>query len=226
MAFHGTLAGRGVDLFEQWLTSQFVPNVGGPQPGTSTMSVSPWCRHAQFNGVGLGDLGRLTSREAFEEIQCRQGLTRDPRAGGDCIWPTQRDPVSGTCRVFVGDQAGPDGGGQAVMGRYGAGMVPGADPRIVLECLPGMVLGDDNVCYNKGQVPNKRRKWPAGRRPLLTGGDMAAISKAARAATRLKNTTKRLQKMGMIAKPAPRRAAAAPKQIAPPRGQQFISVGE
>jgi len=100
--------------------------------------------------------------------------------------------------------------GQAVMGRYGAGMSPGNRVINRADCtqngrIRGMVLGNDGVCYNRREISNKERMWPRGRRPLLTGGDMRAISTAARAAGRLERTTKRLQKIGLMKKPAPRR---------------------
>ena len=72
-------------------------------------------------------------------------------------------------------------------------------------CPRGTQLGNDGLCYNKSQISNKQRMWPAGRKPLLTGGDMRAISTAARAGRRLDLTTKRLQKLGMMKKPSPRR---------------------
>jgi len=43
--------------------------------------------------------------------------------------------------------------------------------------------------------------WPKPRRPLLTSGDLNAISKAARAAARMKVQQKRLQKLGLLPKP-------------------------
>jgi len=91
------------------------------------------------------------------------------------------------------------------MGRYGAALVPGVHVINRSVCLPGMQLGKDLLCYNKSQITNKQRRWPQGRRPLLTGGDMRAISTAARAASRLERTTKRLQKIGLMKKPPPRR---------------------
>ncbi len=128
-----------------------------------------------------------------------------------CVLPFRRDPDSGECRLFLGERVGPDGNGgggvggppgEAVMGRYGAALVPGS--RIIdrAECIRGMIVGDDGLCYNKSQIKNSERMWPKGRRPLLTGGDMAAISKAARAAGRLERTTKRLQKIGLMKKPS------------------------
>lgn len=136
-----------------------------------------------------------------------------------CIWPFQIDPVDGQCRLFAGKQGGPDDQpvGEAVMGQYGAGLVPGTRAISRAVCLRGMQLGNDGVCYNKSQISNKQRMWPAGRRPLLTGGDMRAISIASRAGARLEMTTKRLQKMGMMKK-------AAPRRIAPPQHQRLLEA--
>lgn len=95
--------------------------------------------------------------------------------------------------------------GDAVMGRYGAALTPGS---LVIDravCLKGMQLGDDGLCYNKSQISNKQRMWPAGRKPLLSGGDMRAIGVAARAGRRLEGATKRLQRLGMMKKPSARR---------------------
>ncbi len=83
-------------------------------------------------------------------------------------------------------------------------------------CLKGMQLGNDGLCYNKSQISNKQRMWPAGRRPLLTGGEMRAVSIANRAARRLELTTKRLQRMGMMKKPvrhAPQRRLTSGKTV-------------
>jgi len=108
--------------------------------------------------------------------------------------------------------------GDAVMGRYGAGLTPGSMIIDRAVCLKGMQLGDDGLCYNKSQISNKQRMWPAGRKPLLSGGDMRAISIAARAGRRLEGATKRLQRLGMMKKPtrpraAHRHAIAAPNVV-------------
>ena len=134
--------------------------------------------------------------------------------GDDCIIPFQkRDPQTGECRFFLGDRPGPDtegfAVGEAVMGQYGAGLRPGSQLIDRAICLRGMQLGNDGVCYNKSQISNKQRMWPAGRKPLLSGGDMRAISIAARAGKRLERTTKRLQGIGLMKKPAPRRVGHA-----------------
>ena len=124
-----------------------------------------------------------------------------------CDFPMVRD-VQGRCREPTsGRLGGPQFEvGEAVMGRYGAALEPGSKIIDRAICLRGMQLADDGLCYNKSQISNKQRMWPAGRKPLLTGGDMRAISTAARAGKRLEGATKRLQRMGMMKKPATRRS--------------------
>lgn len=116
-----------------------------------------------------------------------------------------------------GQQPGTDVG-EAVMGRYGAALEPGNMVINRAVCLRGMQLADDGLCYNKSQITNKQRMWPAGRKPLLSGGDMHAISIAARAGRRMEGATKRLQRLGMMKKPTrrlgPGRAHAHAKPIA------------
>ena len=68
-----------------------------------------------------------------------------------------------------------------------------------------MVVANDGLCYNRSQISNKERMWPRGRRPLLTGGEMRAISIASRAAGRLTRTAVRLQDIGLIKKPVARK---------------------
>ncbi len=124
---------------------------------------------------------------------------------GPCDFPMVRDS-QGRCRTPTSGEFGGEqfGVGEAVMGRYGAALEPGSQIIDRAICLRGMQLGDDGLCYNKSQITNKQRMWPAGRRPLLTGGDMRAISTAARAGRRMDLATKRLQKLGMMKKPTGR----------------------
>jgi len=138
-----------------------------------------------------------------------------------CIFPARRDPRTGQCKIFLGSQTGRDDRpistptrvpitvtgdvGEAVMGRYGAGLVPGSQVIDRATCLRGMQLGNDGLCYNKGQISNKERMWPRGRRPLLSGGEMRAISIASTAARRLTRTAVRLQEIGLIKKPIVRK---------------------
>ena len=105
--------------------------------------------------------------------------------------------------------------GDAVMGRYGAALQPGV---VMIErsvCLPGMNLGDDGLCYNKGAITNKQRMWPRGRQPLLTGGELGAIGIASRAGAKMDRAAKRLRALGMM-KPLPARRKAPAHQHAKP----------
>lgn len=128
----------------------------------------------------------------------QQGGTGNQDAGGPCPGLSSiYDPVTGRC-VNVTDAA-PGGDplftaptGEAVHGRYGAGVVPAQQSRTVRMCPSGWVLGDDGVCYER--LARSRRMWDPGMKPLLTGGDRAAIRKAARAASKLKRAKKQLRK--------------------------------
>lgn len=145
---------------------------------------------------------------------------------GSCPGKLKRDK-DGVCR-FPGSPAdisiGGAMGGEVIMGRYGAAMAPMTDSRIVRDCLPGMVLGDDNNCYNKRDIRNSERKWPKGRRPLGTPGEMAALSKAAAFGRRMESTVKRMQKIGVLKKPS-RRSAPRPRQkLIGPGSPSIINV--
>lgn len=82
----------------------------------------------------------------------------------------------------------------AMVGRYGYGAAPMVETVTRRKCPPGFKLGKDNVCYES--LSRKERKWDPGAKPLLTGGQMSAIAKAAQAARKLGTTQKRLKKVG------------------------------
>jgi len=118
---------------------------------------------------------------------CPPNTVPDPRGRGFCV-----SPISPLGAETLG--------GEAIMGRFGPAMVPGSVIRDIATCDAGMALGKDGLCYD--HLPNRDRKYPRGRRPLLTGGDMRAISRARRAGNRLANTKNDLVAIGML-KPAP-----------------------
>ncbi len=138
----------------------------------------------------------------------RKGIT-SLVGGGDegCVWPSHRDEQTGRCIVgtMAGRDVGPGETGDAVMGRYGAAYFPGSMIIDRAVCLPGDVVGNDGLCYPKRSLKNSEREWPRGRRPLLTGGDMRAISIAHRAGARMTRAAGRLQDMGIIKKPIVRK---------------------
>lgn len=82
------------------------------------------------------------------------------------------------------------GFGQPIAGWYGVGITPRVEVVDVSRCPPGFALGKDGICY-QGLSRHKRR-WDPGMKPLLTGGERAAIAKAARAARKLSTAKKSL----------------------------------
>jgi len=104
------------------------------------------------------------------------------------------------------DGAGP--AGSATLGRFGAAVEPSVRMQDIRECPRGMVLAVDSLCYSRRDVRNSERFWPRGRRPLLTGGEMRAISTAASAARKLQRKQKDLQELGLLPKPTARRKKA------------------
>lgn len=120
---------------------------------------------------------------------CAPGTIRDQN--GLCVSPgSPGDRAHGGVMV-----------GEAVMGRHGAALVPADRTVVTRDCLPGMVLGNDGLCYNKGSIPNRARMYPKGTRPLGTPGEMAALRKAASFGRRMETTVKRMQKIGVMKKP-------------------------
>lgn len=115
--------------------------------------------------------------------------------------------------------------GEAVVGRFGAGLQPRDQPINRRECPRGAVLAIDGLCYNRGVLKNDQRAWPRGRAPLLTGGERNAITIASRAAGKIKTAEKQLRKLGMLKAPTSRRSAAQPKLLAHGKhGTSIINV--
>ena len=110
----------------------------------------------------------------------------------------------------------------AVTGQFGAGFEASIVSRELRLCPPKTVLGVDGVCYNRRDLRNDERAWPRGRRPLMTGGDVRAISIANRAATRLQKKQKQLEDMGMLKK----KVCPKPKQLLPGHVAQLAHGSE
>ncbi len=142
---------------------------------------------------------------------CATGFFLSPN--GECV-PLVGTPRSGAIaaaqRLFPFGQTGVTEFGEAVMGQFGAALEPGFRESSTAVCPRGTVLAVDGLCYNKRDIKNSERKWPMGRKPLLTGGEMRCISIAAGAAKRLQRKQKQLIKMGMLPKPASSRRRALP----------------
>jgi len=143
---------------------------------------------------------------------CPPGLSRD--ASGNCVSTTELEGFrAARAQGFVngvqqkGTVSGREGQllpfGEAVMGRFGAGLKPAVFSQQRRACPRGSVLGapeadGSSLCYNKRDISNRERAWPRGRRPLLTGGEMRAISIASSAATKLAKKQKQLVKLGLM----------------------------
>jgi len=141
-----------------------------------------------FEPDGRGGCVRILSGFAPQEPPRRRGMAMASRP-----------------RAPRGSAEAPDFFGDAVMGQYGVALEPAFMTIERTVCPDGMLVATDGLCYNRSQISNKERMWPKGRRPLLTGGDLNAISKAKRAATRLHNATASVRAIGLLKAPPRRR---------------------
>lgn len=78
--------------------------------------------------------------------------------------------------------------GAPMAGRFGVAFAPTARNIGTLKCPPGMVLGKDNMCYDR--LPKGYRKWNPGTKPLITGGEINALRKVDRIRKRVKKAAK------------------------------------
>jgi len=174
--------------------------------GTSTVPQFTACPPGFINtGSGcvpraspvLGITGPISSRLLGPPPQVQDGRF---------VPPTMRQAEF---RTGMGLEADP-AAGVAVLGQFGAGTEPAVFDTMVRRCPRKSVLGADGICYNRGDLRNSDRWWPRGRRPLLTGGDMRAISTASSAAKKLQRKQKQLEGLGLLKRPAPRTRRALP----------------
>ncbi len=179
---------------------------GGGGPARATVPRALTARPSQTSAAEK-ELGRNVKLGGGVTIG-RRGFAPLAGAGLPCVPPFRRAP-DGSCKLFLGDRPGPDGEapmGDAVMGMHGVGVAPGIMSINRSVCGRKMVLGDDRICYNKG-LSNSKRMWPKGRRPLVTGGEMNAVTIASRVGKRLDNAASKLRAQGLM-KPLPKRKAA------------------
>lgn len=132
-----------------------------------------------------------------QERGCPQGTFRGPM--GSCIDVLPGGATSGGGLVLTS--------GEVVQGRYGAAVMPRRTSMEVRRCPPGLKLAKDGMCYPN--VPRTHRMWDPGRKPLLTGGDLNAIARAARVAERMKVQQRKLEALGLLKKPKPRAAPSS-----------------
>lgn len=159
-------------------------------------------------GVGdfLNDLGKAVAGEVGNAVAGwlgasgnggttkTKGLVADTSVG-PC--PEGTFSVGGQC-VDLQPGGATQGGGmilgdwEPVRGLYGVGVVPKVEERATRICPPEYVVGKDGICYDG--LPKSKRKWDPGMKPLMTGGDRAAIRKAAAAGRKLDRSKKQLKK--------------------------------
>ncbi len=184
-------------------------HVGGKVIDVITGGTSP-------TTIDPGPIGYPTPRPAVPT----NGMTQQI----DCLIPGQRvDPVTGECRFFLGEQSGPDTGGQAVVGAFGLpAMAPAIvgqiNGRPVRRCRKGSVLGTDELCYPKAVLPprSKFRKWKRPPRPAFSRRDEVAIRRAAGAKDRVLNLAREAGLHASLTKPKAR--ARAPQHHHHPNG--------
>lgn len=169
-------------------------------PGGATGYAQPGCP-PNFYDDGRGNcVPRPTIRPVVHPAarpQMYQPVQRVPGVVG----AAQRFLPGGATGYQVGPSTDPTYSGEVVMGIYGAAEVPGRRMIDRHVCRPGMVLGDDMLCYNRTQIRNSDREWPRGTRPLGTPGEMAALRTSVRFAGRMDRTNVRLQSLGLLKKP-------------------------
>jgi hypothetical protein len=117
-----------------------------------------------------------------------------------CIPPFRRNPLTGSCEIFLGDRPGPDtmptnGMANGHPGLHAGDHNPFTTEVQVRRCLPGHVLGVDNLCHSKRDIRNSDRKYPKPRRPLGTSGDLNAVTKATSFGRRLVANKKRIRRL-------------------------------
>lgn len=198
-------------------------NISTPRPTLSrtlTARVTPMSQaqkqfglNAKFADINIPSIPDITG-----EIKRRLGLGNGNGNGGTALVcdPPLVPNDRGTFCEFPGSPAG--GVGEALMGRFGAALEPSFFTINQRRCLPGMILGKDKLCYNMGAISNKERLWPKGPAPLLTGGEMSAIRKAAGAAKKFQRAGGRMRAIGQTfagptARRAPKRRVAAPRTV-------------
>jgi len=209
----GILPIPGVGIIKDVITG--IVGGGGPPP-VSVGSQGFWQNKAT---------GATSNQPGPPAPKPRAGLDRDwewvtsaavtpfaPNGGngvlGPCQPPLMRDPL-GNCTFPLSPSGATQFGGNAIMGRFGAGVVPGSAIRDIAVCPSGMALGKDRICYD--HLPNRDRLYPRGRRPLLTGGEMRCISRASSAAKKLDRTNARLRGLGLMKPEAVRKRR--PKKV-------------
>ncbi len=180
----------------------FVRDASGRCAPTGTIAFEP-------RGTGLNGGRGLSNRLPRNPCTAPGFFPTGP--GGRCESPGEmRTRLAPSSVMGNGGIPRPEIPTLAVTGQFGAGFEASIISREMRLCPPKTVLGVDGVCYNRRDLRNDERAWPRGRRPLLTGGEMRAVSTASAAAKKLQRKQKQLQELGLLPKPQRTRRALLP----------------
>lgn len=194
-AISGVLSGGGS---EGRSGSPVIPSGRQPAPGITlgpSVLPRPIVSTCEQRGLVTDARGRCVERAGISGIGPGAGIL---------------DPLGIDPGIRVRAALAPTTGGVAVPMIGASAVAPFRETQVVRRCGRGSVLAIDGLCYDRKLLRKDQRMWPPGRKPLLTGGDLNAISRAARAAGRMKTQQKRLQKLGLLPKPKSTRRAPAP----------------
>lgn len=164
----------------------------GASSGAGVLS-GPTCSVLQSLGFPCTTAGAIEALKAGFNLATGGGGGSSGGAS-QCTPPMVLNRQNGVCEFpgSPGDISTPGGPtGTAVMGMFGA---PAVSPIIVGEiknrpirqCPRGTVLGMDELCYAKGSIPRKYRKWKPARKAPVTAADARAIRMAESAKGRVK----------------------------------------
>lgn len=164
----------GFDFFQQGNASTLSGAQGLCQlvPGDVGKALCFAAAQLIFKNGGSGD--RPDSAFSPRQQECPEGRIK---FGETCIDPSAFMPGGTPFTTGVGEFT-------ATTGAFGmAGFVPQQETRTQLKCPRGFVLGTDDICYAKAQVPkrSKFRKWKGEIAPPVTRRQVRAIRTAASA---------------------------------------------
>lgn len=123
------------------------------------------------------------STTVYRPDPCPEGFSWN---GETCV----RSGAIGTIQqILPGGQTGTgvDVYGQATVGSFGIpALVPATGSVPTRRCPPGAFLGKDNLCYQRGSIPNSFRKWPKPPKPILSAQDAKTLRKIGSIQNRVK----------------------------------------
>lgn len=146
-------------------------------------------------GALTGAISGFTGGSGSTTPSCPQGFIK---VGGTCV---ATNPVSylpgGVPATMPTSGTVVAGGGQPMGGavRGMAAYAPTVVTRTIRQCPSRYRLAYDNLCYPKAVLGrnSRNRKWPAGRKPLFTGGELKSLAKA-------RGVIKRAERYGLAPK--------------------------